>query len=334
MLKLDLKYSYNDISIKPAAISTIKHRSECNPFYDEMLPIFTAPMSAVIDDRNYNIFKDNKVIPIIPRNINIFIRKELLIKGEWVALGLEEFHNLFIREPLDNNLPYKVCIDIANGHMKSLLDLVKKVKKTFHNITIMTGNIANPETIEYYIEAGVDYVRLGIGTGEACITSSNVGIHYPIASLIDETVQRQKVYLYNHPKYNPVKLIADGGIRNYSDVIKALALGADYVMIGGLFAQCEESCGEIIEKAGNKLYHQFYGMASAKGQIDLQGKKTKTSEGICKEIEITTTLPQWTSNMIAYIRSAMSYVGAVDLKSFINTSCIVISTHTKQSINI
>ena len=70
MLKLDLKYSYNDISIKPAAISTIKHRSECNPFYDEMLPIFTAPMSTVIDDRNYNILqkyktpKENTVIPV------------------------------------------------------------------------------------------------------------------------------------------------------------------------------------------------------------------------------------------------------------------------------
>lgn len=330
MLDTNLKYSYNDITIKPAVISKIKHRRECNPFCGENLPIFTAPMSTVVDTYNFEVFKENKIIPILPRNINIYIRKEYLLKGEWVAFGLDEFNDTFLIDSLDPSMHYKVCIDIANGHMKKLLDIIKKAKKKYPNLVIMTGNIANPETIRAYIDAKVDFVRLGIGAGNGCITTSNTGIHYPMASLINDTV----TYLKNNLKSKSIKIIADGGIRNYSDVIKALALGADYVMIGGLFAQCEESCGEVIEKRDGKLFHQFYGMASAKGQIDLQGVKTKTSEGICKEIEITTTLPQWTDNMTSYLRSAMSYTGSTTLTDFANNSvCMVISNNTRESVN-
>ena len=112
----------------------------------------------------------------------------------------------------------------------------------------MTGNIANPNTYKYLCELNINnncniinYIRCSIGSGNGCLTTSNVSCHYPIATLIDSCY----IIKYNYDK-NPYcpKIIADGGIRNYSDVIKALALGADYVMIGSLFAQCIESAGE------------------------------------------------------------------------------------------
>lgn len=145
----------------------------------------------------------------------------------------------------------RVLLDIANGHMNSIYFLSKKLKNKFGDkIEIMVGNIANPETYLDCIDAGIDYVRCSIGSGAGCLTTSNTGIHYPIASLLDE------INKLKGRSINPPKVIADGGIRNYSDIIKALALGADYVMIGGLFSQFLESSGEIICTDSNKIVHQ------------------------------------------------------------------------------
>lgn len=174
-----------------------------------------------------------------------------------------------------------------------------------------------------------------------CITSSNTATHYPMASLIDEC---NKIKKELQPK-DCTKIIADGGIRNYSDVIKALALGADYVMIGSLFAKCLESCGakmftnykgekemcsadaayELYEK-GAQLYTRFYGMASADGQIAINHKKTKTAEGITKMLPVEYKLHKWVENMQDYLRSAMSYCGAFDLIHFIGRQTLVVNS--------
>ena len=182
-----------------------------------------------------------------------------------------------------------------------------------------------------------------------CITASNVSIYYPYASLIDE-INRLK----NVNDYPPV-VIADGGVRNYSDVIKALALGADYVMIGSLFAKCVESCGlkirkfdefgsyyeynnneEAVEDFNNgvKMMTKFYGMASAMGQIAISGHKTKTAEGITKYVDVEFKLSKWCENMAAYIRSAMSYCNCLTLNDFIgNVDLIINSTSAINSVN-
>ena len=324
------KYTYDDISIIPSRISYIKSRSECNP-YDKngKLPIFVAPMSSIIDESNFDIF--NKYVnAILPRNIDFSIRLAYICSGKWTALSLQEFIDLFINNTngiisKDKNFSYKILIDIANGHMAYLLKCIKDAKNNYPNLIIMAGNIARPGTIISYSSVGVNFARIGIGSGEGCITSSNTGIHYPMASLINDIVT-DKCGL-------DIKIIADGGIRNYDHVIKALALGADYVMIGGLFAQFEEACGKIITIDGKK-YHKFYGMASKQGQIDLSGKKVKTSEGVCKNIEIKYTLEQWCDNMASYLKSAMSYCNSTNLDDFrLNTDCIIISNNSKLSIN-
>ena len=166
--------------------------------------------------------------------------------GEWVALSLNEFVELFISAKLsfENGKTYHVCVDLANGHMAKLYDLIDKAKekasKEGYIIDVMTGNIANPETYNVLCDSNVDYIRLSIGSGNGCLTTSNTGIHYPIASLIDEC---DHIRIYKHEQYP--KIVADGGIRNFSDAIKALALGADYVMVGGLFSSFIESAAEF-----------------------------------------------------------------------------------------
>lgn len=377
-------YSYNDVMIKPAVISSIKSRSECNPFLENgKLPIFTAPMNTVIDLENRQLFEDNHIMTILPRNIEFKERYESVMRGEWAAFSLSEFIEKFCGYTyITNNTqtPWRVLIDIANGHMRMLYDAVKEAKKQFKDkIEIMVGNIANPETYRIAYEAGVSYIRCGIGSGEVCISSSNLGVHYPMASLIDEVYKIKKEIIGNlteqslelfpedderalewleAEKNKLPNIIADGGIKGFSDINKALALGADYVMIGGLLASLFESAGDIcilnddgtlskklydrprikeklLKNGWKGVYKEFYGMASREGQIAINGEKTKTSEGIKKYLPIIGTVEQWSKNMADYLRSAMSYCDITDIKYFNanNVNTVIISNNTKKSIN-
>lgn len=400
MILNKIGYSYNDLTIIPKEFSLVNTRAEIDTFINNNLPIFTAPMASVVSDNNYKAFIKNNIIPIIPRNISLNIRKDLMKNEIWITLSLKEFQELFINNANNNlnNKTYYICIDIANGHMQKLYLMCKDAKllaKQYnYNIIIMTGNIANPETYRticyeciYSDFKIIDYIRCGIGGGSVCITSSNTSIHYPQASLINDCFEIKKSLLSDTSNFSKNKLelipkiIADGGIRNYSDVIKALALGADYVMIGSLFAQCLESSGEkyineynknfneikdnykiFIYKNNNwygyytdlkmeeelsgifsdskdtiynklkrlqeigKIYVKFFGMASADGQKSIDGKKTKTAEGITKYLPVKYTLNQWSENMIAYLRSAMSYCNCFNLKEFIGNQILIVNS--------
>lgn len=199
------------------------------------------------------------------------------------------------------------------------------------DIEIVTENV---DVYDFTVEDDHSYTANGYIVHN-CITSSNTSIHDGIASLLDDIWSR-KVERSAEGRFT-TKIIADGGIRGYSDVIKALALGADFVMIGSVLAKTVESSAPMYVKDGlcknhvsgkfrpctddsgyrwvntedgshyNTLYKEFYGMASKYGQIDINGKKTKTSEGIKKEFEVTTNLDTWSDNMRDYLRSAMSY---------------------------
>lgn len=382
-------YAYNDVTIIPAKISNITSRSECNPYIKNTeLPIFTAPMASVVDDVNYQMFINYGITSIIPRNIDLNKRIEIMNKGFWIALSLREFEDLFIihyKDRIDECCNhYRICVDIANGHMKSLYDkcLSAKIHANYnkYGLTIMTGNIANPETYIWICNLNdtsnikvIDYIRCGIGSGAGCITSSNTSIHYPMASLIDECYQIYKHYKNYTSKDICPEIIADGGIRNYSDVIKALALGANYVMIGGLFSQCIESAGDKYsmnqlnkidmrfnynawvedslrinengewfghikelkdEKYIGKLNVKFFGMASADGQKSISGRKTKTAEGITKMLPVKYKLSSWIENMTSYLRSAMSYTNCKTLNDFIGKQTLIPNSISEiQSVN-
>lgn len=359
-------YTYSDITIIPAQVSIIEHRYECNP-YDEngMLPIFTAPMNTVINEKNFDMFTKENIYGILPRTVDIDTRIEYSTNGKWAAYSLNEFEKFFCDETAkfstDKNSIYAL-IDVANGHMEKILKLAKKSKSIYGNkIVLMAGNVANPKTYIDYAEAEIDFIRLGIGGGFGCTTQSNVGIGCGMATLVNETALIKREMAKTIDENKLPKIIADGGIRNYSDINKALALGADYVMIGSLFAKMLESAApkianseewHILSSNGIKIddlkdiYNEenawygtyngkrvflgdikatFYGMASREGQIALNGSKTKTSEGIKKTVYVNYTMHGWCENYRDFLRSAMSYVGVKTLDEF--------RKHTKLAIN-
>ncbi|MCQ2956394.1 MAG: IMP dehydrogenase [Mycoplasmoidaceae bacterium] len=242
-------FGIREVAIYPKAFTTINSRSECNPYVDKMLPLFTAPMSSVIDEESAEIYAKNKINPIIPRNISFETRIKLMSKY-MVAISLSEANNYFIKNAakLKKLKHFAVLIDIANGHMKSMQDTIRKLRQLYKDkIEIMCGNIANPVTFRYLSEAGADYIRVGIGGGSGCLTASNTGIFYPMGSLIlgCKKIQKQMMRSYKLNKSpKPAKIVADGGMKNYDYIIKALFLGADYVMCGRIFSQAWEAPGE------------------------------------------------------------------------------------------
>lgn len=342
-------YSLQDITLIPATISDISSRSECDPYIENMLPLFTAPMSSVIDDKNWETFHNNKINTIIPRNIDLETRLNLCTKT-FCAFSLDEFETHFCVE-ISNKM--WVLIDVANGHMKRLLDLCKKAKKlNGDNLIIMAGNVANPQTYIDYAFAGIDYCRMSIGSGSQC-TTANTGIFYPMGSLIINTIKVRHMYRdYNYSEEEDEipeiikwpKIVADGGFNTFGDIIKALALGADYVMLGKVFAKSVEACGEIkplnylpnnfdvlkdgpfqnyIRKQNMDIierWHcirEYYGMSTKRAQKEFGKEGNKTEEGIASHVEIEYTLSDWITRFTDYLRSAMSYTNAHNLNGFI-----------------
>jgi IMP dehydrogenase len=329
----DIKFDLNDIVLVPKAQSEINSRNECNPFtvfesYDNMLPLMASPMDTVVSIENYKLYIKNGIIPCIPRGQD---DNKYYSRCKFQSFGLCDIEkSLYGTMSERNNSIFKhhkhILIDIANGNMKKIVDIVKEIK-IHHPITIiMVGNIANPETFVELAKAGADYIRISIGTGAGCTTAANVAINYPMGSLITECHQKKIQYgLLN------AKIVADGGMRNYSDIIKALALGADYIMIGNLFNKAIESAGfnylygikinnklaKILWKYNFPVKKKYRGMSTKAVQRSWGKSKLVTSEGITKYQKVEYTLEQWTENFKDYLKSAMSYSNAKTLDEFI-----------------
>lgn len=325
-MKKEPKFDLNDISIVPAIVSNISSRSECDIYYDHTnLPLMAAPMDTVINEFNYEQFILNGIIPCLPRG---FEKKYLIHTPHYFqAVGLDVIEKDLISGGLEilNHYP-KILIDIANGHMQRLVDIVKRIKAKYPNVELMVGNVAHPLTFKNLAMAGADYIRLSIGTGGACTTASNVAINYPMGSLIYECRQEKiKGGFWN------TKIVADGGMKGYDDILKSVCLGADYVMIGSLFNKSLESAGfnylyghkisqsiaEFFWNKGFTVKKKYRGMSTKEVQRSWKKINLKTAEGIVKYQNIEYTLNGWTNNFKDYMKSCMSYCNAKKLEDFI-----------------
>ncbi len=354
--KFNKLFSLQEVCIYPKSVTHIISRDECDPTINGTLPLFTAPMSTVINENICDQYEQNNINVILPRTISIEERMNHIDK-RFVSFGLTEIEELAKthKEEFMNKSKLMILIDIANGHMLKMQEVIRELKSQFGSKTlIMCGNIANPQTYKYLSDAGADYIRCGIGGGSGCLTASNTGIFYPMGSLLIECKkikdEMMKSYKLNNTK-KPAYIVADGGMKNYDYIIKALFLGADYAMCGRIFAQSWEAPGQKYQKPKNKanIYENwerccanseyepseydykkiFYGMSTKLAQQEvcdannLRGQKIKTSEGIVKEINVLYKISGWTENFISYLTSAMSYTDCLtldDVKEFDNYS--------------
>ncbi len=208
-----------------------------------------------------------------------------------------------------------VCIvDTAHGHSKGVLDMVKKIKNKY-KIELIAGNVATAEAAEDLIKCGADGVKVGIGAGSICTTRIIAGVGVPQMSAILECAKAAK-------KYN-IPLIADGGIKQTGDIAKAIAAGADTVMIGGMFAGTDETPGEMVLFEG-RSFKVYRGMGSLESMK--HGSKDRYFQDA--EDDIKKLVPEGIEGMVPYkgplkdtiyqiaggLRAAMGYCGAKNIK--------------------
>jgi IMP dehydrogenase len=204
-----------------------------------------------------------------------------------------------------------IVIDTAHGHTKGVVTKLKEVKAKFPELDVVVGNIASADAAKYLVEAGADAVKVGIGPGSICTTRIIAGVGVPQLTAVNDVA--------NAIAGSGVPVIADGGIRYTGDIVKALAAGADSVMLGSMFAGVEESPGETIIFEGRK-FKSYRGMGSIeamqKGSKDRYFQdaeddvKKLVPEGISGRVPFKGKLAEVMCQVIGGIRAGMGYCGA------------------------
>jgi len=207
-----------------------------------------------------------------------------------------------------------ITVDTAHGHSKNVIETIKEVKLNYPNLQVIAGNIATREAAEALITAGVDALKVGIGPGSICTTRIVTGCGVPQITAIQDVVSAAKGA--------GVPVIADGGIKFSGDMVKALAVGADTIMLGSLLAGVEESPGEKVLYQG-RAYKMYRGMGSVSAmksgskdryfQSDVSNEKKFVPEGIEGRVPFSGDLASSIYQFVGGIRAGMGYVGAKNI---------------------
>ena len=208
-----------------------------------------------------------------------------------------------------------VVIDTAHAHTKSVLKIIKDVKKSFPDLDVVAGNVATAEAAKFLAKAGVDGVKVGIGPGSICTTRIVAGVGYPQLSAINN--------VYNALKGSGISIVADGGVKHTGDITKAIAAGADCVMLGSMLAGTLESPGETIIYEGRK-FKTYRGMGSVEAmekgskeryfQSSIKDKNKLVPEGIVGRVPYKGTLVESMFQFTGGLKSGMGYCGASNIK--------------------
>ena len=325
MVPIKEALTFDDVTLVPKYSSVLPSdvitKTELSKNLTLRIPLLSSAMDTVTESKMAIAMAEAGGIGVIHRNLSIKkqileirkVKKKKLIVGAAVGAGEEEVKRAeaIIKENI--NL---IVVDTAHGHSKKVAEIIKKIKKIKSSkTTLCAGNIATPEAAKFLIKLGVDVVKVGIGPGSICTTRLVAGIGVPQLSAILNV--REKF------KSKNVKIISDGGIKFSGDIAKALAAGADAVMIGSLFAGSSEAPGKLIKKKGI-IYKNFRGMGSVgamnKGSADryFQKKQTDTSkyvpEGVEGLVKFKGKVDKIIYKLIGGLKSSMGYLGSKEVK--------------------
>ena len=279
------------------------------------LPLVPANMDTVIGTELAQVIVNNGGIPIFHRFTNFEIQEKWVKEFEGkviLSCGVNEFKEISRVADLG---PAGLCIDVAHGHSEKMVRLVENIKKTYPSLEIIAGNICTARAYHDLVNAGVDAVKVGIGPGAACTTRIVTGFGVPQFTAIRDCAEEAQHFR--------VPIIADGGIRNSSDVVKALAAGAATVMMGKIFALTLESAAYKKPQATFSLalgewqttgppMAKYRGQASEDFQSEYYGglKEKTVAEGTDFWTPVTGTAQKVIDQLLGGLRSGMTYAGA------------------------
>jgi GMP reductase len=323
-IEQDLKLGFKDVLIRPKR-STLKSRSQVAlertfSFLHSRrqwtgVPVIAANMDTVGTFEVAAVLADHGMLTALHKHYEVkdwdaFLasRDESIFSRIMVSTGTSEhdFENLgriLSRHP---KLEF-ICIDVANGYAEAFADFVGRVRDAFEDKTIVAGNVVTGEMVEELILSGADIVKVGIGPGSVCTTRVKTGVGYPQLSAVIECADAA------HGLGG--RIISDGGCVCAGDVAKAFGGGADFVMLGGMFAGHDESGGEMVQRNGRQ-YKLFYGMSSAIAMEKHAGgiAEYRASEGKTVEVPYRGPIAETVRDILGGVRSACTYVGASALR--------------------
>lgn len=316
-LEQDIKLDFQDVLIRPKR-STLSSRSQVNLIRElefrnsnrkwSGVPIMTANMDTVGTFAMYNELVNQKIITCFHKHYEVDeYPLDLDPNYYMISTGITDSDWDKIQILINKLNPYFVCIDVANGYMSSLIDFVKKFRKKYPSITLTCGNVVTREMVEELILLGVDIVKVGIGSGAVCTTRLQTGVGMPQLSAVLECADAA----HGVGGY----IISDGGIVVPGDLGKALGAGADFIMMGSMFAGHDESAGEIIEEDG-KQFKLYYGMSSDTAMNKYSGgvAKYRSSEGKTVKTKYKGPVEKTINNLLGGLRSTCTYIGAQRIK--------------------
>ncbi|MCF8262208.1 MAG: guanosine monophosphate reductase [Melioribacteraceae bacterium] len=316
----ELSLTYDDISLVPTEVSEIKSRTQnrtAAEFLGEKinLPVLSSPMDSVTGIEMADKLGKLGCIGIVNRfdsSLKQLTGSEKYENIRAVSIGLNADDEL-IEKLVEGK--YIICIDTANANNKTVLNKCEDIKRK-HDVRIILGNVAQGDSLKRLVDAGADAVRIGIGGGSVCSTSIQTGIGLgQVSSLLD--------CYFSKEKYNlDIELIADGGIKNPGDVSKAIALGADVVMLGRMLAGTKEAPGEVI-KYNDQLWKKYRGSASFGVKM-----KNEFIEGEETMIPYKGTVENVINAISDGLRSAMSYMNCLTLNQLREKDKFVILSYS------
>ena len=283
------------------------------------VPFLSSAMDTITESKMAVAIAQAGGIGIIHRNLNIKkqsdevlkVKKKKLIVGAAIGTNYEDLERA--RSLIDNGCDL-IVIDTAHGHSAKVLKVLSKLKKINLNVPVCVGNIATAEASKKLYNSGADIIKVGIGPGSICTTRMVAGIGVPQISAIMEV----KGALKN----KKIKIISDGGIKFSGDIAKALAAGADAIMMGSIFAGTDESPGKKFKIKG-KIYKQYRGMGSIGAmssgsanryfQKKFKDKSKFVPEGVDGRVEYKGNVSKIIYQLQGGLRSSMGYIGAKNL---------------------
>ena len=323
-IETDIKFGFKDVMIRPKR-STLKSRSEVNLLRKfkflhgaadwEGIPVMAANMDTVGTFEMAQVLSQHRLFTTIHKHYTIdawkkFVREndESIFEYTAISTGTSQADAEKLGQIVQEFPALRfICIDVANGYSEHFVKFVRSTREKYPNKVILAGNVVTGEMVEELLLSGADVIKIGIGPGSVCTTRIKTGVGYPQLSAIIECADAA------HGLGG--QIISDGGCKTPGDVAKAFGGGADFVMLGGMFAGHDESAGELIEKNGRQ-YKLFYGMSSSTAMEKYAGgvAEYRASEGKTVEIPYRGPVKATIQDVLGGVRSTCTYVGASRLK--------------------
>lgn len=266
------------------------------------LPVMSSNMDTITESKMANFMHSKGGIGVLHRFLSVEdnIKEFKACQGPvFVSVGCTAAE-LERAEALRDAGADFFCVDVAHAHAKYVGKTLKNLRQRLGSRCIMAGNVATYAGADYLASCGADIIKAGIGGGSVCSTRIKTGFGVPMLTCIQDCARTDR------------SIVADGGLRTSGDIVKALAFGADFVMIGGMLAGTTPTPGEVITKDNGVQVKRYRGMASREAQEDFLGQmhEWKTAEGVSTEVPYRDQQDAIIADIIGGLRSGLTYAGA------------------------